>query len=268
VSAGGGSLIPRFAALAAALLFGVADAARAQEPLAVAPQQLDFLSRFDFHIDGAGMSEGDIRFHWATDIGGDADVVDYVAGRLSVLARYRAVLGDEFQPFDPNQNAYVLEASSSWRTRPAELAVAFNHVSRHLSDRERVATVAWNTLRGRALRQLVIDAGTLDLRGDAGLVTNRAFVDYRWMVRGEATFRRTFRPRVQWYARGVGESWGVDDRYGRSTQRGGRLESGLALSGRGAVIELFLGYEQVIDADAFELAPRRWPFAGFRLTSP
>ena len=83
------------------------------------------------------MSEGDIQFHWATDFGGDVDLADYVTGRSSIVARYGAVLGDEFQPFDPNQTAYLLEASSSWRTRPAELAVAFTHVSRHLSDRPR-----------------------------------------------------------------------------------------------------------------------------------
>ena len=255
----------RLAALAAAFLIGVSASARAQEPLAVAPAQLEFLSRLDFHMYAAGMSEDDIQFHWTTDFGGDVDLLDYVAGRLSIVARYQAVLGDEFQPFDPNQNLYFLEASSSWRTRPAEFAVAFNHVSRHLSDRARVVTVAWNTLRGRALRQLAVGGGTLDLRGDVGLVTDRAYVDYLWMLGGQATFRKPFNPRVEWYARATGESWGVDDRYARSTQRGGRLESGLTLSGRGASLDLFAGYEQVIDADAFELVPRRWPFAGFRL---
>jgi len=253
--------------MAAVLLAVLSTTAHAQQPLAVAPERLEFLSRLDFHMYASGMSEGDIQFHWATDFGGDVDLVDYVTGRLSIVARYGAVLGDEFQPFDPNQTAYLLEASSSWRTKPAELAVAFSHVSRHLSDRPKVATVAWNTLRARALRQLAVSGGTLDLRADAGVVTNRAFVDYEWMISGEATFTRPIRPKVRWYARAAGESWGVDERYDRSTQRGGRLESGLTLAGRGANLDLFVGYEQVIDANAFELTPRRWPFAGFRLES-
>ena len=257
----------RLAVLAAALLVGVSSPVGAQQPLAEPPMRPAFLSRLDFHMYGAGMSEGDIQFHWATDFGGDVDVVDYVAGRLSIIASYQAVLGDEFQPFDPNQNNYRLEVSSSWRTKPAELAVAFSHVSRHRSDRPRVVTVAWNTLRGRALRQLRVRGATLDVRGDVGVVTDRAYVDYRWMLGGEATFRRPLNSRVRWYGRASGESWGVDDRHLRATQRGGRVESGLALSGRGAALELFLGYEQVIDADAFELVPRRWPFAGFRLVS-
>jgi hypothetical protein len=92
-------------------------------------------------------------------------------------------------------------------------------------------------------------------------------VDYRWTVDGEGTFRRRIGAGALWYARAAGESWGVSDRYSRSTQRGGRLEGGVALTGRGAALELFVGYEQVVDANAFELAPRRWPFAGFRLVN-
>jgi len=264
VPAGPRSLIARVA-LAGALLCGRAASAGAQQPLAEPPERVEFLPRLDFHMYAAGLREGDIQFHWSTDFGGDVDILDYVAGRLSIVASYQAVFGDELQPFDPNQNNYVLEVSSSLRTRPAELAIAFNHVSRHLSDRPRIATVAWNTLRGRALRQVRLRGGTLDLRGDVGVVTDRAFVDYRWMFSGEAAFRRLFNPHVLWYGRAMGESWGVNDRYLRSTQRGGRIEGGLALSGRGAGLELFIGYEQVIDADAFELVPRRWAFAGFRL---
>ncbi len=260
------SLIAR-AALAGALLGGGAASAGAQQPLAEPPERLEFLSRFDFHMYAAGLREGDIQFHWATDFGGDVDLVDYVAGRLSIAAGYQAFLGDEFQPFDPNQSTYVLEVSSSWRTPPAELVLAFTHVSRHLSDRQRIATVAWNTLRGRGLRQLRVGGATLDLGGEVGVVTDTSTVDYRWMAGGEAVFRRPVNASVHWYGRARGESWGMNDRYNRSTQRGGRVEGGLGLSGRGAGLELFIGYEQVIDASAFERVARRWPFAGFRLVN-
>lgn len=38
------------------------------------------------------------------------------------------------------------------------------------------------------------------------------------------------------------------------------------MAGRGAM-ELFAGYEQVIDAYQLECRPRRWVFTGFRLVN-
>ena len=85
-------------------------------------EQVEFLSRYDFHLSAAGLGSDDhARFMWDTHWGGDFDLVDYVNGRLSFLVDYQAVLGNEFRPFDPNQGNYTLEVSGSVRLGRTEL---------------------------------------------------------------------------------------------------------------------------------------------------
>ena len=111
------------------LLAAIGTAGAQQQPVAApAPDQPEFLPRFDFHltIDRLLRSQTpqeelvDERFSWDTHYGGSFDLVDYVGGRATVTADYQAVLGHEFRPFDPNQANYILEASLSGRTtKPA-----------------------------------------------------------------------------------------------------------------------------------------------------
>jgi hypothetical protein len=72
--------------------------------------------------------------------------------------------------------------------------------------------------------------------------------------------------RTALYGRASGDVYGVDPDYaGRETQVGGRLEAGVRLIGERGSIDLFGGYERVIDADPLDMLPRQWAFAGFRL---
>src|SRR5262252_426395 len=80
-----GSLIRR-AAAAACLLIAAAGRAAAQSP-APAPDKIDFLSRAEYHLAGNVLAiENDQRFSFDGFYGGDADLFDYVKGRLQVLA--------------------------------------------------------------------------------------------------------------------------------------------------------------------------------------
>jgi len=115
-----GSLTRR-AATAACLTLIVAARAYAQSP-APPPPAPDFLTRYDFHLAANVLAIDDPRFSWETHFGGDLDLVDYVAGRASMLVDYQAILGDQLRPFDPNQSYYVLEASSSYRAPGVEIA--------------------------------------------------------------------------------------------------------------------------------------------------
>src|SRR5262249_41832808 len=141
------SIVGRLAAAVSLLLIVVASAS-AQQPLEGPPPATpQFLPRYDFHMEAAGLgSGGDVRFSWETHWGGDFDLVDYVRGRLMFLADYQAVLGHEFQPFDPNQSYYTLEVSSSTRIGSTELAGVLHHVSRHLGDRFKDFAIAENSL--------------------------------------------------------------------------------------------------------------------------
>src|SRR5712692_4744529 len=86
------------------VLYGVAlvglttPCVRAQTPRPETPAaSAEFLAHYDFHVSLAAPSTQDQRFSWDTHVGGDLDVVDYVRGRVNVLADYEAVHGSQFR---------------------------------------------------------------------------------------------------------------------------------------------------------------------------
>jgi hypothetical protein len=258
--------IARRVALAAALVFVLVPAARAQQPLTNPPAASEFMSRFDFHLAAAGLGNDDDRFSWDTHWGGDFDLVDYVHGRATFLVDYQALLGNEFRPFDPYQSNYLLEAAGSVRLGKTEIYGVLNHVSRHLGDRFKRVAVAENSLGPRVLRRFSPGDTTIDLRADMRKVIARAFMDYDWIGAIDVTVRRPLQGRASVYGRGFGETYLVDKAIaGRDRQDGGRLEAGVRLQGTGGAMDLFAGYERVVDADPLDRTARRWAFAGFRL---
>ncbi len=256
--------------LAVCLAAAVVTPARAQTRLVEPPPGPDVLTRADFHLGAAMLGSDDERFGWDTHWGGEFDLVDYVKGRFTFLGDYQAVLGDELQPFDPNQGNYTLTLSTSWRVgRSSEASIVFNHVSRHLGDREKTFGIAMNVLGGRWLQEVRIGETTIALGADAGGVIQNAFIDYTWMAGGEVRATRPINRRVDGYVRADGELIGVDPAVAErsDTQRGGTVEGGIRLRGRGGVVELFFGYARVVDADPIDRQTRRWALAGFRLLS-
>jgi hypothetical protein len=244
--------------------------AAAQEALERIPPTPQFLPRYDFHLEAEGLTSGDERFMWDTHWGGDFDFIDYVRGRLSFLADYQAVLGGEFQPFDPNQGNYTLEVSGSYRFGELELAGVLHHLSRHLGDRAKEFGIAHNVIEARLMRHLTIAENSLAVRFEGGKVTNRSeFVDYDWRAAWEVVGRRPLSGRRALYGRVFGEIITVHhDIAGRGTQGGGRIEAGIRINGGSGALELFGGYERVIDADPLDRQPRHWAVGGFRLLGP
>lgn len=268
-------------------LFGVmwlagAAGAAAQQPMVVpAPTQPEFFSRGDFHLNAAwirtvpalrpaGRSVADQRWDWDTFWGGSIDLVDYVAGRVGVVIDYEAVLGHEFQPFDPNQGSYTLEVSGSARMgRNAELVAVFHHVSRHLGDRAKVRNpVGFNELGGRLLRRIGSGRSTLDIDAEGGGIVERAYVDYTWLADLNLMARVPVSDRVGFFAHAAGHLVGVNGAVpDRITQSGGLVEAGVRIRGTGGAMELFGGFEKRLDADPLDRQPQHWVLAGFRLLS-
>ncbi|MGE0449227.1 MAG: hypothetical protein AB7Q29_06540 [Vicinamibacterales bacterium] len=256
------------AAVAALCVCAGAPAASAQEPLAAAPEAVEFLPRFDLKLIAAGLGHQDQRFSWDTHWVGDFDLLNYKRGRATFLADYQALLGREFRPFDPYQSNYLLEASGSFFAGNTEVAAVLNHVSRHLGDRPKRNAIAENSLGIRVMRRFsATGTGTsLDVRADARKIIQRSYVDYTWMTDLDLWVRQRVHPHAAIYGRAYGELIPVDRTIaGRSAQRGGRVEAGVRLEGTDGALELFGGYEQMIDADPLDRLPRRWAFWGFRL---
>jgi hypothetical protein len=257
------------AALTACLTILTAAAVNAQEALKTPPPtSVDFMTRFDFHMAAAGLSSEDPRFSWDTHWGGDFDFLDYVKGRFSFLADYEAVLGKENRLFDPNQGNYTLEVSGSARIKQFELYGVLHHVSRHLSDRPNQAAVAYNAAELRALGRRAFGKNTISGRLEGGPVVARAYVDYTGVAFAEVKLERQMSPRLTAYGTGRGDFYLVDKaKYDRSDQQGGRVEGGLRIRGKAGALELFGGWERVVDAHPLDLERMSWAFAGFRLVN-
>jgi hypothetical protein len=250
----------------ACLMFTIVSRAHAQQPEEVAPNTPQFMPRYDFHVSAAALNTADPRFSWDTHFGGEFDLVDYVYGRMTFIADYQAVLGSEFRAFDPNQGNYSLAASSSVRAGGIEFVGLLHHVSRHLSDRSKRVAIAWNDLDAVVMKHLSINGTSIDLRANGGKIVEHAFVDYSWTGGASVQVSRPVSSHAAVFGRAFGETYGIDpDLSTRPRQNGGRIEGGVRLSGTGGAVELFAGYERVIDADAFDQVPLQWAFAGFRL---
>ena len=255
------------------LVVGV-SAASAQQP---GPQPVDkpaetpeFFPRFNFQLGANSLSGGDPRFSSDAHFGGAADLLDYVKGRVSVVADYEVVLGSEYRAFDPNQGIYILEASASGWAGDTEIAGVFHHVSRHISDRPKRYAIAWNVLGARLMRKVNLPGDTsVAVRLGGGRIVQHADVDYRWNADIDITVRHPINPHVGLYANGSGELFTVDPLIkGRTdTQRGGRFEAGVRLGGGGGALELFAGVERRLDADPVDYLPVTWAIAGFRMVA-
>jgi hypothetical protein len=267
-----GSLV-RHAARAACLALVISSSSAAQSiysppPDPTPPTAPAFMSRYAFHLSAAQLFADDIAFRWDTHFGGDWDLVDYVNGRLTFLADYQAVLGNEIRLFDPNQGNYILEGAGSYRFRGNEIYVVLHHESRHLGDRPKTDAIAWNEFDARFLRQFARESATLDVRVEAGKVTEVAGVDYSWTANGDLVYRHPVSPHVTAFGRLFGTLVGIDEsKSDRPTQKGGKVEGGVRFNGDGGGFELFAGYERVIDADPFEMVPRSWAYWGFRMVT-
>ena len=73
------------------------------------------LSRYRFHLNAVRLTVDEPEFNWDADFGGDIDLLDYRAGRVTFLSNYEVILGDERREFDPVQGNYTLDLSASWR---------------------------------------------------------------------------------------------------------------------------------------------------------
>jgi hypothetical protein len=237
-----------------------------QKPLAEVPPSGEFLSRYDFSLTAAGLSNPDQRYSWDTHWAGDFDFVDYKYGRMTFLADYQALLGSEFRAFDPYQSNYTLEAMGSVRAGRTEIVAVLNHVSRHLGDRYKRLAVAENSLGVRVLRRFEDHGNSLDLRVDFRPVIARAYVDYTFIGEIDTTLRLHLSERTQLYGRIFAQGVTVDPSIAnREDQYGGRTEIGVSFRGAEGTLDLFAGAERMVDADPLDRLPNSWSFVGFRV---
>jgi len=266
---------------AALITLALAAGAAGQIPqpiVAPAPAALEFMSRYDFHLSIARLLTEtptpapvppDDRFVWDGHFGGSFDFADLVALRLGVIADYQAGMGNERQPFDPNQGNYTLEGFVSGRVADhTEVAWIFHHVSRHRSDRPKDFAIAYNEVGGRVMHRRTFGTTTVDVDLEGGRTIQHSYVDYTWLGEAQLLVRHPINDRVGVFAHGVGQGFLVDDLVAkRGTQGGALVEAGVRVAGQAGVLEIFAGYEKRVDADPLDRLSQRWGLVGFRLLS-
>lgn len=214
------------------------------------------------------LSSGDISFKWNAEFGGNVDVVDYGLGRVNVLAHYQAVLGREFQRFDPNQGIYTLEALASFKQGRGEWWAGVRHLSRHFGDRPKDFHVYYHSLAGRYATSRDVRGWRANLHGGGGWVVSRRYLDYRATLDGEIQVVRLGAGRAQPFGRIATEKVWVVPSATRTARLGWRMEAGVRVTNSRARGELYLGAEQRYDADILAPTARRWLVAGLRVSSP
>ena len=259
------------------LSLNLAGRAAAQQPLVVPPPATpEFLSRYDFHMTVASLMPpkdtpkalADERFSWDTHFGGSFDLLDLVVGRAGATVDFQAVEGSEYRPFDPNQGNYTLEAFVMARAGGGEIGAIFHHVSRHLSDRPKRDAIAWNELGARLLRRISVGPTLVDLDVEGGRAIQHSFVDYTWLSEVNVLVRHPINERFGVFGRAGGQFFAVNEELaGRGAQTGGLVEAGVRLIGRAAIMEIFAGYENRVDAYPLDREPQHWGLTGLRLLS-
>ncbi len=237
-----------------------------QNPAATAPA-VEFLPDYDFHLNMEHLSHDNPRYVWDTNFGGELGIIGYGSTRLTFVANYQAILGEEFHPFDPNQGNYILEGDLTTLIDGVEVGGVFYHQSRHLADRPKRQPVDWNMFGGRVRKRFGSDASWLDARADLRGTILRTYVDYRWELDCGVTARHEVRRAVALVGTVNLRRLGVDGSRNRGTQTGFRGEGGMRFTGRAAAIELFLAVERRIDPYPLEFGTETWTGVGMRLLS-
>lgn len=228
---------------------------------------VSFLSRVDYLFGLEYLATHDPRFDWDATFGGKLDLIDYTHGRVLFEAEYLTVLGNEFQPFDPNQGNYTLAGFVSARTGPVELGVVYHHVSRHLGDRAKTDPVDWNMLGARLQGAIRRGATELAMRADVRGAVLHTNVDYIWEVDAETRAQGALTGRTAVIIVSRVRVVGVDGTRDRGTQYGMRGEGGVRIDGAAAALELFVAVERRIDPYPLAFGTRSWAIAGFRVVN-
>lgn len=224
-----------------------------------------FLSRADFRFGWASLLTSDQRFDWQGEIGFDLDIVRRGTTRLRLRGEYQGVLGRERRRYDLNHGNYGFEVSGATAVGRAEVAAISQHVSRHLSDRDNVPAISWNTIGVRvastwtnleglgpeppSTRDDAVGTTRVDGEIEISRAMQQAYVDYAWISRATVSWRRAIAPAVALTATATGEVIGVKrEVLARDRVCGGRVEGGVRIYGGAAALEAFAGYERRIDA--------------------
>ena len=217
------------------------------------------------HLNG---SNADRPFNWDLDVSLDLDLLDLGIIRGNLFGNFETIIGGELRGVDPNQSNYIVDTSLFIRLPRGELATTFHHVSRHQIDRPDIGSISWNMVGISYGDQLTIGRVKLDVGARAMGTIQRAGVDYRGQFETYLKLLRVINQKLSFIASVDSVIVPVEATiFGRNVQQGGRIEGGLRLRSKVGSFDMFVAWEQRIDASALRHQKVRWTQFGFRLNS-
>ena len=235
-----------------------------------APRNGGVLTGFRTTLDFTHLISGsDVApFNWDLDMLADLDLFDLGFLRGNMLGNFETIIGNEKRSVDPNQANYTVDLTAFIRLPRGELGTTIHHVSRHLIDRATDDSVSWNMVGVSygdrfSLGRFALEAGARGM----GTV-ERAGVDYDGQFEGYVKMARPVGHGLAIIASAEGVVVPVErEIQGRDTMRGGRVEAGLRLLTRGSSVDVYVAWEQRIDAEVSAPGTIRWTQVGFRLAT-
>ncbi|MEE8128870.1 MAG: hypothetical protein V3T48_01170 [Vicinamibacterales bacterium] len=225
-----------------------------------------FKTLFGVQRIGAG---GETAFDWDLDLSIDFNLFVVGFARGNVFGNFETIVGSELRAIDPNQSNFTVDLSIFFRLPRGELAVTFHHVSRHLVDRARQASVSWNML-GIAygdrfsIGQLEVDAGVRSM----GTLLRRG-VDYLGQFEAYVNIAHPITSGLSIIAGADAAIIPVrSEKFGRRTRNGGRVEAGMRFLAGAAAVDLFAAWERRIDASSVDRDTATWAQVGLRVAAP
>ena len=240
-------------------------------PQFTAPRSKGFLTGFRtmFGLQRIHSAGGEAAFDWDLDLSIDFDVFDVGFARFNMFGNFETIIGSELRAIDPSQTNYTVDGSIFFRLPRGELAGTFHHVSRHLVDRTRQDSVSWNMLGITygdrfSIGQLEVDAG---VRGMGTL--RRHSVDYLGQFEAYVNIAHPITPTLALIAAADTAIVPVkSERFDGGTRNGGRAETGIRFRAGDAAIDLFVAWEQRIDAISVDRETANWAQFGLRVAAP
>jgi hypothetical protein len=225
-----------------------------------------FLPDVSVDLRAARYVPSDPDFQWTGWIGAGAGLVRSHGATLYFTADLETIVGNMKRTFDPNEANYHLEAGVDRPFGDKGVNLFFHHVSRHLIDRPKDATVDWNVLGARASAPLPAPF-PLKLTLGVGHTTRASLIAYGFEVTGRLEADLV---RPQWgtvyvdsYARLVTTE--ASPIYPRGHFVDLLEEGGIRWTREGRILELFAAYQHRNDVFLLVPATRDWLLLGFHI---
>jgi len=245
-----------------AVLAGVLLAA----PWSISASAAELFPDAKAYLDAARYAPAQPAFEWTAWAGAEAGLLGIGPTTFYLTTDFQTVLGSEKRTFDPNQVAYHLEPGLQTTVGPAQVALFFHHVSRHLVDRSTDISVSWNIL-GASVTAPLPGGAPGHFSASVGRATQSAHVKYRWELTASLEAEPLRRPSGGLYvfssARLV--TTRPTEVHPRDRFLDLLVEAGIRLRRAGRGIEVYAAFERRNDALVLEAAVRERALFGLRL---